>query len=386
MRLDDPAQAEPWFQQRAAMLAILNNADAYVTIDSDPGGYPGAKAEDFLQVFQHDRRTIDLLGERPQAQKVMPWVWGGWGMRGWEEPIAARLARLAHELEVYQGAMRRGWEIMPGRNGGDYGCGRFNMRLVEKAGLMSAATLMLYDSIEGEPSVPHTKLQFDEIRRALRQEMPYAGRARAVSAIAKRRFCNCPTSTSSCARCATRAILDRPDDAVLADFARFLGGPPQLLIPAWSCLRRPLEQLPADLPAKLRQAELMGEPAQYIPGGPRSYLNILAAEVDSHRRLLQACQGPAKSEQEAAERLADGVKALVDWWNLHGYTFDRDAKVFSWEYVWEGESGLLWNWTGANKHWPNLARLAVNRIVRQRTLPRDIARARVDEALKRSSF
>ena len=43
VRLDDPAQAEPWLQHEAAMVAILNNADAYVTIDSDPGGYPGRK-------------------------------------------------------------------------------------------------------------------------------------------------------------------------------------------------------------------------------------------------------------------------------------------------------------------------------------------------------
>ena len=76
------------------MVAILNNADAYVTIDSDPGGYPGAKAEDFVKVFQNDRRTIDRVGVRPKLQKVMPWVWGGWGIKSWEEPVVPRHARL----------------------------------------------------------------------------------------------------------------------------------------------------------------------------------------------------------------------------------------------------------------------------------------------------
>ena len=66
--------------------------------------------------------------------------------------------------------MKDGWELMPGRNGGEYGCGRFNMGLAEKAGLMPHSTLMLYDSIEGEPSPPNTKLQFEDIRRALQQE------------------------------------------------------------------------------------------------------------------------------------------------------------------------------------------------------------------------
>ena len=123
------------------------------------------------------------------------------------------------------------------------------------------------------------------------------------------------------------------------------------------CHRLGLDQLPADLPKKLRKAELKGEAAQYIPGGPQSYLNILAAEVDSHRRLLLACNGPAKSEQEAAQRIADGVKAIVDWWTLHGYTFDRDAKVFGWDYVWHNESGTLFTWarcrSSIGQTWPS---------------------------------
>ena len=105
--------------------------------------------------------------------------------------------------------------------------------------------------------------------------------------------------------------------------------------------------------------------------------------MDSHRRLLQACNGPAKSEQEVAQRIADGVKAIVDWWTLHGYTFDRDQKVFGWEYVWDSESGALFKSAPANKHWPNVAKLAAERIVREGTLPASIAKARVDEALGR---
>ncbi len=382
VRLDDPAEREAWLKHQAAMLAILNDADAYVTIDSDPGGYPGAKAEDFLRVFQDDRRTIDRVGVRPRSQKIMPWIWGGWGMKGWEEPAGPRLARLAHELEVYKSAMKEGWELMPGRNGGDYGCGRLNMPLAEKAGLMPASTLMFYDSIEGEPSVPHTKLQFDDIRRALRQERQYASRARGCFGNCQTAILQLPNIYFFVRAARDPRYLDRPDGAVLADFARLLGGPPELLVPTWSCLRLRLDQLPAELPAKLRQAELTGQAAQNIPGGPRSYLNILAAEVDSHRRLLEACRGPAKSEQEAAGRLADGVRAMVDWWTLHRYTFDRDAKAFSWDYVWGSESGLLRQWARQNKHWPNLVRLAAQRLAREGILPRDIAQARVVEVMK----
>ena len=47
------------------MLKVVNNADAYVTIDGDPGGYPGAKPEDFLRVFLADRATLDEFGTDP---------------------------------------------------------------------------------------------------------------------------------------------------------------------------------------------------------------------------------------------------------------------------------------------------------------------------------
>ena len=56
-----------------------------VTIDSDPGGYVGAKAEDFVKVFERDRQIIDRVGVYPKKQSVMPWVWMGWGTVWWGE-------------------------------------------------------------------------------------------------------------------------------------------------------------------------------------------------------------------------------------------------------------------------------------------------------------
>ena len=99
-RLDNPAQAEPWLAHRARLLRILNNADGYVTIDGDPGGYPGAKPVDFLRVFLEDRRTIDRWGTRPSRQKLIPWIWCGWGTKGvWQEPIEPFVQA---ELELLQ--------------------------------------------------------------------------------------------------------------------------------------------------------------------------------------------------------------------------------------------------------------------------------------------
>jgi hypothetical protein len=66
VHLDDPAEAAAYFAHRRAMMKIVNSADAYVTIDGDPGGYPGARPEEWLSVFLADRAAIDAhapLGE-----------------------------------------------------------------------------------------------------------------------------------------------------------------------------------------------------------------------------------------------------------------------------------------------------------------------------------
>ena len=88
VRLDDAKEAERYLEHRAALMEILNNADAYVTIDGDPGGYPGATPSEFLKVLLHDRKTIDRAGTHPKTQRVIPWIWCGWGTKGvWQEPI-----------------------------------------------------------------------------------------------------------------------------------------------------------------------------------------------------------------------------------------------------------------------------------------------------------
>jgi hypothetical protein len=73
--------------------------------------------------------------------------------------------------------------------------------------------------------------------------------------------------------------LNTPDDEILRDFAHALGGPPEFLIPAWSCLRLGLDSLAADLPARLRLTQLDGKLARYLPGGAQRYVEILAAQV-----------------------------------------------------------------------------------------------------------
>jgi hypothetical protein len=144
------------------------------------------------------------------------------------------------------------------------------------------------------------------------------------------------------------SYLDTPDEQVLGDLADLLGGPRDLLVPAWRCMALPLEGLSADVPARLRKAELSGEAGRFIPGGQRRYLDILAAEVESRRGFLEAIAKPVDSSAAAAN-LAAATRALVGWWRVHGYVNAGDENTpFSWQFVRGENVNALRAWAKAN--------------------------------------
>lgn len=319
VRLDDPAAREAYFQHRAALMRVLDNADGYVTIDGDPGGYPDATPQALLDVFQHDRQTLDALN-RPDAQLV-PWLWSGWGgdwgaHGAWQEPLEP-LTRPV--LELLKNEMPQPFTLLPGRSNSDHFCnGRKNFALVEEAGLIEQSVLLCYEIIEYEPTPPAINLQFDDIRRVLRQEKSLIEKSRGVMGNAQQPIMAVPNMYFFARAAREPEYLNRGDEEVLRDLAAFLGGEAEILVPAWQSGRLPLERIPADLPERLRSSRLASEAAACLPGGAQKYLEILASWVQARLRVLAAC-APASGESETAANLARGIAALADWWKVHRY-------------------------------------------------------------------
>jgi hypothetical protein len=388
VRLDHPQEAEAYLKYRAEIVAILNNADGYVLIDGDPGSYPGAKPDDYVKVLLHDRRTIDRVGTHPKTQKVVPWIWAGWGIDSPWTDAKTREPFVTASLEAIkrQQSQLGPWELLPGRHANEgYGSGRSNFQFVKQARLLDRSTLMCYDSIDFEPSPPAARLRFADIRAVLKQEMDLSPGNRGWFGNAQTTILTIP-NIYFFARCAADPkYLDQPDEKVLADLAALLGGPRELLIPAWSCLQRGLDQLPAELPAKLRAARLTGPAAAFLPGGAARYVEILAALTESRIRLLRACARPATTAEQAAAIIADGTAAIVDWWNLNGYCGDGDGtEPFGWGSVDGSFYGMLKDWCNKNVSDPAaVSKLAVKQIVRRGTLSEPLAKDRLRELLAR---
>lgn len=378
---DRAEEAQSYREHRTALIRILNNADGYVTIDGDPGGYAGAKPEDFIAVFQSDRKAIDQFGVDPPNQAVIPWIWAGWGTKGvWAEPIEpfvkATLQRLRSE-------MPEPWQLLPARSIRDgHANGRINIRLTEQLGLLDRSTLLCYETIEFEPSPPSGLLQFDEIQRILAEEAKFAGVCRGVFGNAQTPITVLPSLYYFGRGAADFAYLKTPHGKVLEDFAELLGGPPELLVPAWSCLQRELEELPADLPERLRRVTLTSNLANSIPGGSQKYVEILAAQVDVRRRVLMAIQTPPTSAVDAAAKLAAATTAIVDWWNLSGFIGGSENEPFNWAYIHGQIKKPLFDWR--QRHVTNVDEvkpILLEQLIKHGTLGGEVARTVVEQLM-----
>lgn len=366
VRMDDPEQAWPYLAHRTAMMAILNNADAYVTIDGDPGGYDGAKPEDWLKVFLSDRAALDQYGTNPSKQRLIPWIWCGWGTKNvWggnpNNPPALIKPYTEASMKLFKTAMPEPWEMLPGRSHREnWANGRVNIALADSLGLMNHSTIFCYEAIEFEPTPPAAFLQFDQIRRILKEESKYARSARGVFGNAQQPIMVLPNIYLFARGSIDLSYLNKTDQEILNDFANFLGGPPDLLVPAWDCFQRGLDILPSDLPKRLRNAKLTNEPANFIPGGWKQYLEILAQQTESRIGLLRAIAKTTISDEQTAERLTSGITALVNWWKVHRYVNNGNSEdQFSWSFVHSSQVTLLQSWCSENVKNP----AAVSRIV-----------------------
>jgi hypothetical protein len=387
--LDDPEQAEPFLKLRGDIIQVINNADGYVTIDGDPGSYPGATPAAYVKIFLNDRQAIDRYGTHPKAQKVVPWIWAGWGIDNAWTDTAHREPYVMASLEAIKQVKDKlgAWELLPGRHAReDYGSGRGNFECVKKAGMLGDSTLLCYDLIEFEPSPPAGWIRFDDIRRVVRQEMELSPGGRGWFGNTETPILMIPNVYFYARVVKDPSYLDRTDEQVLTDLANLLGGPADLLVPAWLCLNLGLDKLPTDLPAKLRAAKLTGAAAKFIPSGSQRYLSILAQQVETRIRLLQVCQGSPQSPEETAAAIADGVAALVDWWKLSKFTGLGDGtQPFNLTCIHRVIYGPLKDWCGRNvSDSAQVSDMAVEMIVERKTLDEKLARGCLDQLLARS--
>lgn len=330
--LDDKVQKQDNLKRLEYLISKLNNADGYVFIDTDPGSYPGAKAEDYVDTLRMIPEIIRKHGTHPERQKVIPWLWGGWGnagenatFGGWNKDLKPYLEPVLDLLK--NKPLPEPYELLPGRshldlpaNAGGHANGRINLELIEEKGLLEKSTLFTYEIIEFEPCCPAFVPQFDIIRDVLKRESHSATQARGIFGNAQQPVDALQNMFFFAKATLNFDYLDTSNREILIDFSNFLGGNPELLVPAINCLNLDLHDIPSNLPEKLRSTSLQSEAASLIPGGPEKYLDILAYFVEARISVLNTVARNPANKNEISALTKDTMNALVNWWKQHRYT------------------------------------------------------------------
>ena len=79
----DPKEFARIMEVRETLYRVVDNADGYCTIDSDPGGWHGSPLADFMKIFKASRALLDRICVHGEATKQIHWLWSGWGQPGW---------------------------------------------------------------------------------------------------------------------------------------------------------------------------------------------------------------------------------------------------------------------------------------------------------------
>ena len=63
-----------------ALYKVVNNADAFCFIDSDPGGWAHSPLSDQTKIFNAARKLLDQYSAKGPKTKLVDWMWLGWGL------------------------------------------------------------------------------------------------------------------------------------------------------------------------------------------------------------------------------------------------------------------------------------------------------------------
>ena len=133
-----------------AFYEIVDNADSYNFIDSDPGGWPGSPLSEQMQIFDGARTLLDKYSVQGEQTKLADWMWHGWG-----NPKSAKLADFWQTKTIanFQQNLAGPWQLVAGMS--------LDLAAAENRSVLVNTTFLQYNAIEAEPSVPGTNLLND---------------------------------------------------------------------------------------------------------------------------------------------------------------------------------------------------------------------------------
>ncbi len=321
----DFARVEKSFE---TFYSILNNATAYVMIDSDPGGWPQSSISDQLKIFQMARNLLDKHHAKGRDAMLVDWMWVGWGRHkfaaaeetvvshyDWTEknPDASDLAFMGESIRNFKQGLREPWGLLAGFS--PY------LDVCRKEGVLGKTVSLPYGAIEYEPSFPSTNVSLGPVRRALKTLDNYP-EVRGVMGNNQTVFVQLPRTHFLLAGAWDEKFCNLDEPAALADLAEKLH-PEQrdLIVECWQQLESTdLEKMESAF-TRLRtliDGKGLGRPGvlgrKLFPDGSiiaRGIAHQLKIRV-TRERFLRIRTGK-NDRADCARLVTEHLEALLEW-------------------------------------------------------------------------
>ncbi len=178
----DPQQFARIMKSFEAFYTIVNNADAYCMIDSDPGGWPQSPISEQVAVFQGARKLLDQYSVGKSKTKLVDWMHVGWGRHkfftstdsvvaayDWTDknPDESDVAFMDETIRYFQANLQEPWQLIAGQP--PY------LSVIQKEGVQGKTVYLPYGAIEHEPAFPATNLGQESVRKVFDKAKQYPG-------------------------------------------------------------------------------------------------------------------------------------------------------------------------------------------------------------------
>jgi Glycosyl hydrolase family 67 N-terminus len=176
----DPQQFERIRKSFEAFYKNVNNADAFVMIDSDPGGWPQSPVSDQLRIFQMARKLLDKYSVHASETKLIDWMHVGWGRHkfftstdavvgayDWtsKNPDESDVAFMDETIRSFKANLTEPWALIAGQ--WSY------LEDVKKESVLNKTVYLQYGAIESEPAFPATNLGQEAVQKVFDRAAKY---------------------------------------------------------------------------------------------------------------------------------------------------------------------------------------------------------------------
>jgi hypothetical protein len=139
-----------------ALYRIVNNADGFCLIDSDPGGWPQSPLSDQLKIFQMARKLLDRYNQHTIKTKLIDWMWLGWGRHWGRDTEEQRVAFMSETIRNFKNNLPEPWELIAGM--APY------LKSASDESALGKTVFLQYGAIEMEPAFPSTNLGLKSVQ------------------------------------------------------------------------------------------------------------------------------------------------------------------------------------------------------------------------------